>query len=64
MEKGYYTRKDISEKLSVNLSQSTIKMEKGYYVRKLSSERKIDKSQSTIKMEKGYYGYLLHYGGG
>ncbi len=38
------------------MSQSTIKMEKGYYATggNLSSEVPTE-SQSTIKMEKGYY---------
>ena len=56
MEKGYYTKlqKGMIIFLWV-LSQSTIKMEKGYY--KLVFECPISKklSQSTIKMEKGYY---------
>ena len=41
-------------------SQSTIKMDKGYYIRyKKSVIREIRLSQSTIKMDKGYYS-LLH----
>ena len=36
-------------------SQSTIKMEKGYYVKTVLVVLPILTSQSTIKMEKGYY---------
>ncbi len=36
-------------------SQSTIKMEKGYYIKYDYNHNAIKKSQSTIKMEKGYY---------
>ena len=36
-------------------SQSTIKMEKGYYLLKVLKEQDKKSSQSTIKMEKGYY---------
>ncbi len=36
-------------------SQSTIKMEKGYYNRQsFSDDKSFSASQSTIKMEKGY----------
>ena len=38
------------------MSQSTIKMEKGYYTNYTPVEPAVDyMSQSTIKMEKGYY---------
>ena len=41
-------------------SQSTIKMEKGYYqTRIVLFVFTLNKSQSTIKMEKGYYTYHL-----
>ena len=36
-------------------SQSTIKMEKGYYKAKADAKKAATLSQSTIKMEKGYY---------
>ncbi len=37
-------------------SQSTIKMDKGYYVNgKILACSKVSTSQSTIKMDKGYY---------
>ena len=36
-------------------SQSTIKMEKGYYKTVKPKKQRKAKSQSTIKMEKGYY---------
>ena len=42
-------------KLAAKLSQSTIKMEKGYYEGEGGSTKKNNTSQSTIKMEKGYY---------
>ncbi len=38
------------------MSQSTIKMEKGYYTKlQRYFERILQLSQSTIKMDKGYY---------
>ena len=39
----------------LSLSQSTIKMEKGYYFLFFFLFKIIYLSQSTIKMEKGYY---------
>ena len=43
------------------VSQSTIKMEKGYYKMSLIPSNKLTGlSQSTIKMEKGYYFALLN----
>ena len=36
-------------------SQSTIKMDKGYYWKLTARKQKVNKSQSTIKMDKGYY---------
>ena len=42
------------------VSQSTIKMEKGYYATNNKVWLRAFSSQSTIKMEKGYY-YLLKY---
>ena len=36
-------------------SQSTIKMEKGYYNEEGLELKAVAESQSTIKMEKGYY---------
>ena len=42
-------------------SQSTIKMEKGYYMDKfIQTKGQKLLSQSTIKMEKGYYGQSPH----
>ena len=42
-------------------SQSTIKMEKGYYTTELTNHEYINtQSQSTIKMEKGYYQHFLN----
>ena len=42
------------------MSQSTIKMEKGYYQKNLVlASLTEEESQSTIKMEKGYYGTNL-----
>ena len=41
------------------MSQSTIKMEKGYYMEcNIEELKKISLSQSTIKMEKGYYRWV------
>ncbi len=37
------------------MSQSTIKMDKGYYDNNLDGQAVMDASQSTIKMDKGYY---------
>ena len=57
------TKKDTEVKIYA--SQSTIKMDKGYYKKRLQLSRTMLKwSQSTIKMEKGYYlhryrGYVL-----
>ena len=36
-------------------SQSTIKMDKGYYLQKVVNQADAKVSQSTIKMDKGYY---------
>ena len=42
--------------VTLNSSQSTIKMEKGYYLLTAETDTGVAcKSQSTIKMEKGYY---------
>ena len=41
------------------MSQSTIKMEKGYYTKGQRGTFVEKRSQSTIKMEKGYYCQLL-----
>ena len=46
----------IDEEIGIAWSQSTIKMDKGYYWLNLKTEEEADKlSQSTIKMDKGYY---------
>ena len=61
MEKGYYDYILQDTLLKILLSQSTIKMEKGYYFDeypKYSSKDEAE-SQSTIKMEKGYYSYKM-----
>ncbi len=43
------------------MSQSTIKMDKGYYKEYLSDDTIVfKKSQSTIKMDKGYYKKQKH----
>ena len=57
MEKGYYgTLLTWLKSLSPLQSQSTIKMEKGYYgVKRVGKRLYPIVSQSTIKMEKGYY---------
>ena len=67
MDKGYY-KIDLLEHLIIDIvSQSTIKMDKGYYVfksitlilgRVVEISNILTESQSTIKMEKGYYGRL------
>ena len=44
-----------STPLCYSWSQSTIKMDKGYYYMLQECEIKCMKSQSTIKMDKGYY---------
>ena len=55
MEKGYYNNL-MGNTLPIKVSQSTIKMEKGYYKQLTDNEGlEILRSQSTIKMEKGYY---------
>ena len=43
-------------------SQSTIKMDKGYYYPNVTAENIQKWSQSTIKMDKGYYGEKCLYG--
>ena len=55
MEKGYYIA--IYDEQAWNIaSQSTIKMEKGYYtLPQPLLVWQVIQSQSTIKMEKGYY---------
>ena len=55
MEKGYYQQQRRQQSRLLLLSQSTIKMEKGYYANSLFAPCTIISSQSTIKMEKGYY---------
>ena len=57
MEKGYYYSDTSLDAFDIIKSQSTIKMEKGYYINKLFSTVQVEEqmSQSTIKMEKGYY---------
>ena len=55
--KGLLRQKIFFNKDGSNLSQSTIKMEKGYYAgdeTDIVIEHRVG-SQSTIKMEKGYY---------
>ena len=47
--------KNYAETTDVELSQSTIKMEKGYYHNCDNQKWHFMPSQSTIKMEKGYY---------
>ncbi len=55
MDKGYY-EKTVKDGCATYTSQSTIKMDKGYYFTgNLSASLAISPSQSTIKMEKGYY---------
>ena len=55
MDKGYYQSDDIVTVLN-KLSQSTIKMDKGYYRETTVTEYTVaEMSQSTIKMDKGYY---------
>ena len=60
MEKGYYKISKTHVRTDTIRSQSTIKMEKGYYT--LLGDERIEylKSQSTIKMEKGYYTNLQY----
>ena len=41
-------------------SQSTIKMDKGYYDAKKAATLAEEASQSTIKMDKGYYTDYRH----
>ena len=43
-------------------SQSTIKMDKGYYLVVNKVMMNILSSQSTIKMDKGYYLHTKHWG--
>ncbi len=59
MEKGYYTMTRYYRYLELCKSQSTIKMEKGYYALVLSTPFVVLTSQSTIKMEKGYYVFCV-----
>ena len=55
MDKGYYDAKKAAT-LAEEASQSTIKMDKGYYtVCVVQSQTEPMASQSTIKMDKGYY---------
>ena len=60
--KGLLRFTRIRSKKIVIPSQSTIKMEKGYYIKDLPDSEPcyLITSQSTIKMEKGYY---KNYGG-
>ena len=55
MEKGYYHTTNPYKGVWLNKSQSTIKMEKGYYLSGNYELLRVALSQSTIKMEKGYY---------
>ncbi len=56
MDKGYYDPAlTFSYYETPFESQSTIKMDKGYYKSKVYYNSSIVPSQSTIKMDKGYY---------
>ncbi len=56
MDKGYYKIGLISlPTYALMRSQSTIKMDKGYYTQSAWYCQTMLPSQSTIKMDKGYY---------
>ena len=55
MDKGYYKTRAKLAALKLDASQSTIKMDKGYYLLEKVVNQKDAMSQSTIKMDKGYY---------
>ena len=58
--KGLLLAAGKSPKVNTVVSQSTIKMEKGYYIDSTVPKAIVQVlSQSTIKMEKGYYKKLI-----
>ena len=59
MDKGYYSKNISKARTRSWVSQSTIKMDKGYYLQKVVNQADAKVSQSTIKMDKGYYFYTF-----